>query len=114
MRIALTCNGPGEFAGWARPLLASLYEEAPSADIYIFFVPDDYATGREPEVARELFPQARIFGTREYTRFILGRPLPGMPTTVDIVQYLGGDLFHAARLHARLGGKARSYKFWSK
>lgn len=114
MRIALTCNGPGEFAGWVRPLLAALYQASPGTDVSIFFVPDDYATGREPEVARALFPQAHVFSAREYIQFALGRSLAGMPAKVDLVQYLGGDLAHAARLHARLGGKARSYKFWSK
>ena len=114
MRIALTCNGPGEFAGWIRPLVAALYEINPSTDVSVFFVPDDYATGREPEVARELFPTMRVFGSREYLRFAFGRSVPNAPKTVDVVQYLGGDLGHAVRLHSRLGGRARSYKFWSK
>jgi lipid-A-disaccharide synthase len=114
MRIALTCNGPGEFAGWIRPLVAALYEIDPSTDVSVFFVPDDYATGREPDVARELFPAMRVFGSQEYLRFALGRSLPNAPKTVDAVQYLGGDLAHAVRLHSRLGGRARSYKFWSK
>ena len=30
---------------------------------------------------------------------------------MDRVQYLGGDLMHAARLQSRLGGIATSYKF---
>jgi hypothetical protein len=114
VRIALTCNGPGEFAGWVRPLVAALYEIQPSADISVFFVPDDYATGREPDVARALFPNMRVFGSREYVRFALGRSLPNAPKSADMVQYLGGDLAHAVRLHSRLGGRARSYKFWSK
>ncbi|HEY0798718.1 MAG TPA: hypothetical protein VGD50_06180, partial [Candidatus Baltobacteraceae bacterium] len=112
--IALTCNGPGEFAGWLRPLVTALYEADPSVDITVFFVPDDYATGREPEVARELFPGLRVFGPADYLRFALGRKLEGAPARVDVVQYLGGDLMHAARLRARLGGRARSYKFWGR
>jgi hypothetical protein len=114
VRIALTCNGPGEFSGWVRPLVAALYEIDMTTEISVFFVPDDYATGREPDVARELFPAIRAFGPRDYLKFALGRSLPGAPKHVDIVQYLGGDLSHAARLHARLGGRARSYKFWSR
>jgi hypothetical protein len=109
--VALTANGPGEFAGWVRPLLSELYRRAPDVDVRLFFVPDDYATGREPEVARALFPSAHVYAPREYVRFALGRKLPGLPVSVDRIQYLGGDLMHVARLHKRLGGTATSYKF---
>jgi lipid-A-disaccharide synthase len=44
-------------------------------------------------------------------RFALGRSVAGVPARVDRVQYLGGDLMHAARIHKRLGGVATSYKF---
>jgi hypothetical protein len=109
--VALTANGPGEFAGWVRPLLVELYARAPETDVRLFFVPDDYATGRESAVARELFPRAHVYAPRDYVRFALGRPLAGMPPRVDRVQYLGGDLMHVARIHKRLGGVATSYKF---
>lgn len=111
MRIAITSNGPGEFAGWVRPLVAALLRLDPATDITLFFVPDDYATGREPDVARRLFPNVRIVPAREYVRFALGRAVSVAPSRTDIVQYLGGDLMHAARVHARLGGAARAYKF---
>ncbi len=111
--LALTCNGPGEFSGWVRPLLRALYAEAPTLDVTIFFVPDDYATGREPDVARGLFPQARIVKPAAYLRFAVGASLEGVPTRVDRVHYSGGDLGHAIRLHERLGGIATSYKFSS-
>ena len=45
MRIALTANGPGEVAGWVRPLLRRLYARDPQLDAHVFLVPDDYATG---------------------------------------------------------------------
>jgi len=109
--LALTANGPGEFSGWVRPLLHELYARDRALDVRLFFVPDDYATGHEADVARALFPQAHVYGPRHYTRFALGGSLEGMPPKVDRVQYLGGDLMHAARLHARLGGIATSYKF---
>jgi len=111
--LALTCNGPGEFSGWVRPLLTALYARAPQLDVTIFFVPDDYATGREPDVARVLFPQARIVPPSVYVKFALGATLAGLPTRVDRVHYSGGDLGHAVRLHERLGGIATSYKFSS-
>lgn len=114
MRIAITSNGPGEFAGWVRPLVGALLRLAPETDITLFFVPDDYATGREPEVARRMFPQARVVPREAYTRFAFGGRVAGVPQRVEVVQYLGGDLLHAVRVHARLGGSARSYKFASK
>jgi lipid-A-disaccharide synthase len=111
MRIAVTANGPGEVAGWLRPLLLSIYARAPGTDVHVFLVPDDYATGRETETVRALFPQATAYDPKTYVKFALGAKLPNAPATVDVVQYAGGDLMHAARLHARLKGKAATYKF---
>lgn len=111
MILALTANGPGEFSGWVRPLLAALYARDPELDVRLFFVPDDYATGREADVARATFPKAHVYTPREYIAFALGRNIGGMPARADRVQYLGGDLMHAVRLHKRLGGVATSYKF---
>ena len=111
MRIAITSNGPGEFAGWVRPLVSALYHIAPETDVTLVFVPDDYATGREPLVAQRMFRGARVVTPGEYVRFALGRGLEQLPASVDAVQYLGGDLLHAARVRARLGGRAFAYKF---
>ena len=111
MRIALTANGPGEVAGWVRPLVRRLYERAPDSDIYLFLVPDDYATGQEARLARELFPSAHVFDPKAYLATALGRHVEGLPKHVDVVQYLGGDLMHAMRLHKRFGGVAATYKF---
>ena len=111
MRIAITSNGPGEFSGWVRPLVAALLRLAPDTDVSLFFVPDDYATGREAQVAERMFPRAHVIAPRDYVRFALGAALEGVPESVDVVQYLGGDLLHARRVRARLGGGGRSYKF---
>ena len=111
MILALTANGPGEFAGWMRPLLAALYDRDPALDARVFCVPDDYTTGNERAYIGALFPQATVYAPGEYVRFALGRPLAGMPAQVDRLQYLGGDLMHAGRLHDRLGGVATAYKF---
>ena len=111
MILALTANGPGEFAGWVRPLLSALYERAPDIDVRVFCVPDDYATGYEAAYVRRYFPHATAYPVADYLRFALGRPLAGLPARADRVLYLGGDLMHAARLHDRLGGLASAYKF---
>ena len=114
MRIAITANGPGEVAGWFRPLVRRLYERDPDLDVHLFLVPDDYATGYEADLARRLFPSAHVYDPKTYLRFALGRHVDGAPERVDVVQYIGGDLMHAVRLHKRLGGIATSYKFSKK
>ena len=111
MRIAITANGPGEFAGWVRPLVAALRARDPAVELHVLAVPDDFATGREAAYVRELFPGVHAYAPSAYVRLALGRPVDGLPARVDRVQYLGGDLSHAARVHARLGGVATSYKF---
>jgi hypothetical protein len=111
MRIALTANGPGEVAGWLRPLLRSLYERRPDLLAFVFLVPDDYATGFEAQMVRDAFPSAHVYEPKSYLKFALGGRLDGLPSTVEVVQYIGGDLLHAARLHARLKGRAATYKF---
>ena len=111
MRLALTVNGPGETAGWARPLANALYRREPKIEIYAFLVPDDFATGYEAPMLRALFPQAHVFEPSQYLALALGRSLEGAPDRVDGVLYLGGDLMHAARLQSRLHGKAFAYKF---
>lgn len=111
MRLILTCNGPGETAGWLRPLLREIYAQAPATDVHVFYVPDDYATGQEPQVVRELFPQARVYDPKTYLKIAFGARVDGMPEGADAVLYLGGDLMHAARLHKRFGGALVTYKF---
>lgn len=111
MKIAFTANGPGEVAGWFRPLVRRLYERDPDLDVSLFCVPDDYATGYESELARRLFPSAHVYDPKTYVSFALGRGGAGMPAHADVVQYLGGDLMHAARLARRLRAIATTYKF---
>ncbi len=111
MKIAFSANGPGEIAGWFRPLVRRLYERDPSLDVHLFCVPDDFATGYEAELARRLFPSAHVYDPKTYLRVALGGGAPALPQRVDVVQYLGGDLMHAQRLHARFGGVASTYKF---
>ncbi len=111
VRLGLTCNGPGEFAGWVRPFLRAFYARVPDAEIHLFFVPDDYATGAEPAVARAAFPSARVYDSKEYVRAAFRRALRDLPERLDAVQYLGGDLMHAARLAKRFSATALTYKF---
>lgn len=94
-----------------RPLLHTLYRAEPAADVHVFYVPDDFASGAEPAIVRALFPQAHVYDAKAYLRFALGRSVPGMPDRADVTLYLGGDLMHAARIHRRLDGRFASYRF---
>jgi hypothetical protein len=111
MRLAITCNGPGETAGWLRPLLREVLSRDPAAQVHVFYVPDDYATGQEPALARQLFPQAAVYDPAAYVRIALGARVDALADGADAVLYLGGDLMHAARLYKRFGGSFLTYKF---
>jgi len=111
MRIAVTANGPGEVAGWLRPLMRALYARRPDLEIAIFLVPDDYASGFEAQMLRDAFPEALVVEPKTYVKFALGARVDGLAAGADVVQYIGGDLLHVARVHARLKGRAATYKF---
>lgn len=111
MHIAVTANGPGEVAGWVRPLLRALYSRAPALEVTVFLVPDDYASGHEPDMLRETFPGARIVDPKTSMKFALGGRPQGVPSRVDVLQYIGGDLMHVSLLHRRLQGRTATYKF---
>src|ERR1035437_1603091 len=111
MRIAITATAPGELAGWVRPLVAALRARDAAVELHVIAVPDDFASGREARYIEEQFPGVRGYPPSDYLRLALGRGVEGLPAGADRVQYLGGDLSHAARVHARLGGVASSYKF---
>jgi lipid-A-disaccharide synthase len=111
MHIAVTANGPGEVAGWVRPLLRALYARRPDLDVTIFLVPDDYASGYEARMLREAFPKARVVEPKSYMKLALGARSKDVPARIDVLQYIGGDLMHAALLHRRLKGRTATYKF---
>ncbi|HVA37963.1 MAG TPA: hypothetical protein VNJ51_10165 [Candidatus Dormibacteraeota bacterium] len=107
MRIAITSNGPGETMGWVRPLAHALYRRVPDLDLHVFFSPCEYASGHEAQVVREQFPRATAYTPGEYLRFAVG----GSLRDVDALQYLGGDLAHAALLARKFHAPAYGYKF---
>jgi len=114
MRLVVTCNGPGEAAGWLRPLLRALYDQSPDADVHVFFVPDDYATGEEPAFVRSLFPQAHVYDRKAYVRVALGARYDGVPSGTEAVLYLGRDLIHFARQQRRFGAATLTSTFSSR
>ncbi|HEV2037327.1 MAG TPA: hypothetical protein VGQ96_01880 [Candidatus Eremiobacteraceae bacterium] len=109
--IFVTANGPGEVMGWTRPFLRAIYEAQPDARVTVVVLPCAYATGREADLLRSLFPAARVVDPHAYGRFLLGRHVAGMEHQRGVLQYLGGDLFHAATIARRVGLTPMTYKF---
>lgn len=109
--VLVTTNGPGEVMGWVRPFLRTLYERDRRARVTVVVLPCAYATGRESETLRALFPDAQVVDPSAYGRFLLGRKITGMEKTRGVLQYLGGDLFHAKLIARRLGLRPMTYKF---
>ena len=77
MHIAVTANGPGEVAGWVRPLLRALYARRPDLEVTVFLVPDDYASGYEAKMLRDIFPHARVVRTEKLREARVGRAPEG-------------------------------------
>lgn len=110
-RLVVTTNGPGELMGWVRPYLRAVFAREPNADVTVVFVPCAYATGREPAVTKQLFPQTAVVDPKSYGRFLMGRATSGLRKAAGALQYLGGDLFHAATIARRLSLRPLTYKF---
>lgn len=109
--LFVTANGPGEVMGWVRPFLRAVYEREPRAAVTVVVLPCAYATGGECEQLRAMFPTARVIDPHAYGRFLIGRRVAGMERQSGALQYLGGDLFHAATIARRLGLVPMTYKF---
>lgn len=109
--LFVTANGPGEVMGWTRPFLRQIYELEPQTRVTVVVLPCAYATGRESELLATMFPAARVIDPRTYGRFLLGRHVAGLERVRGVLQYLGGDLFHAATIARRLGLRPMTYKF---
>ncbi|HEY5093641.1 MAG TPA: hypothetical protein VII69_00835 [Candidatus Eremiobacteraceae bacterium] len=110
-RVVVTTNGPGELMGWTRPFLRAVLARAPDAEITIVLVPCPYATGREAAQAKAMFPNAHVLDPKAYARFLVNKRVEGMHRGAGVLQYLGGDLFHATTLAKRLGLTPLTYKF---
>src|SRR5579864_7028713 len=97
--------------GWLRPFLSALYDAQPLTNVTAIVLPCAYATGHEAELIRRFFPRATVIDPVSYGRFLVGRRVPGMERTHGVLQYLGGDLFHAVTIARRLKLAPMTYKF---
>jgi len=106
VEIVFTGNGPGELAGWVRPVARAAKEVAAERRIALHMTmaltPSQFASGREAEVIGEWALFDRILEPAESVKLAIGVgrfPAAGAGTLV----HLGGDLWFSARLSARAG-----------
>lgn len=104
--LILAGNGPGELAGWIRPVAdAARRAGPPGLRVTLVLSPTQFAGGREPAVARSWGLFDRILEPAEAVRVALGlKPLDIVPQAT--VVHLGGDLWFSARLARRLHAPA--------
>ncbi len=107
--LVLAGNGPGELAGWVRPV-ARAARALGGADFRLTLVlsPTQFAGGREPDVVRGWNLFDRTVPPRDAVRVALGLRRLAVPRTACVV-HLGGDLWFSSRLARRLGVPACAF-----
>ncbi len=109
VELVFTGNGPGELAGWVRPVARAAREVAKERGFdlrtTLALTPSQFASGREPEVIRGWGLFDRILEPAESVKISLGlgQLITGRSGTVV---HLGGDLWFSARLSRKLGLQA--------
>lgn len=107
----LTTNGPGELCTWVGPVMTALRKRAPASRIVIALVPCQFASGNEAEVAREMGAD-EVSDVSDHLRLLAtGRIPPAFQGNGGLVIKLGGEVYHAVRVAARLGYPVYSYAF---
>lgn len=110
MTVYITANGPGEIAGWLRPVAAALKALEPGTRVIVLLLPCAFASGREREVAEATPGVDRVLPAKAF----LSLWLSGVYKDVRMERggallHLGGDLMYAAALAARHGLRAYGY-----
>lgn len=106
VELVFTGNGPGELAGWVRPVARAAREVAKQQKVELrttmALTPSQFASGREPEVIHGWGLFDRILEPAESVKLSLGvgQLITGRSGTVV---HLGGDLWFSARLSRKLG-----------
>jgi len=104
VEIVFTGNGPGELAGWVRPVALATkdvaLERGMGLRMTMALTPSQFASGREADVIREWSLFDRVLEPSESVALALGL---GRLTTAGAgaLVHLGGDLWFSARLSAR-------------
>lgn len=100
MQFILVSNGPGEVAGWVRPISAALRQKYPDSNIELFLVPCQFRSGDEKKMAESFGTLNQVYTPQEYFKF-LKKPLQNAPTE-GVILGLGGDIKHTEMLKWKL------------
>jgi len=104
VEIVFTGNGPGELAGWVRPVAHAVKEVASERgmglSMTMALTPSQFASGHEAEVIGEWALFDRILEPAESVRLAVGMGRLFAAGTGTLV-HLGGDLWFSSRLAAR-------------
>ena len=106
VEIIFTGNGPGELAGWVRPVARAAKEVAAERGIALHMTmaltPSQFASGREAEVIGEWALFDRILEPAESVKLAIGVGRFSAAGAGTLV-HLGGDLWFSARLSRKTG-----------
>jgi lipid-A-disaccharide synthase len=110
VHLVLTANGPGELAGWARPLLLELARSRPGWRVTVVLWPCVFASGGEERYARGLPLVSAVLGPRDAIRLLVpGRRPPEGLRDADHVLHLGGESALSLLLARSLSCGASAY-----
>ena len=106
----ITSNSPGEVTAWVGGVVPWLHRLRPEWHLRLALVPCPYASGTEPEVARQLAKIDEVLSPWQTTLTWLGlSPLQRRPADRGLVLFLGGDPWHALLLGKKLGYPTAGY-----
>jgi lipid-A-disaccharide synthase len=106
----VTVNGPGETAGWLRPLAAAIARGAPTVSMTTVVTPCQLASGRESAVIAQLAGVSHVERLGPYLRQAAARRVTGARRAgPPLVLHLGGDPVYALLIAWVLGAAAWTY-----
>jgi len=107
MQFFLVSNGPGEVAGWVKPIATAIRKRHPDSRIELFLVPCQFRSGDEKKMAESFGTLDKVYSPQEYFKF-LKTPLDQKPSE-GVVLGLGGDLKHTEMIKWKLNLPAYLY-----
>lgn len=110
MNLIVTVNGPGEAAGWLRPLADAFARDAPDVSITAVVTPCQFASGREPAVVAQFSGVSHVERLTPFLRRASVSRLIGTTATHSrLVLHLGGEPVYALLLARALSTAAWTY-----
>jgi hypothetical protein len=107
MQFILVSNGPGEVAGWVKPVAAAIRKKFPQDAIHLFLVPCQFRSGDEKKMAESFGTLDKVYSPKEYFQFLKNKShtLPEK----GLIFGMGGDIKHTEMLKWKLNYPAYWY-----